>query len=75
VAGYLFGSEREAVKYENREYGYLDEEELRKLAHQEGDERLSAKDGIIHYLNQNRWSIIGKLTPAIFGMDKRFSLY
>ncbi|CAM0143013.1 Replication factor C, subunit RFC4 [Umbelopsis sp. WA50703] len=58
VAGYLFGSEREAVKYENREYGYLDEEELRKLAHQEGDERLSAKDGIIHYLNQNRWSII-----------------
>ncbi|KAG2183261.1 hypothetical protein INT43_006265 [Umbelopsis isabellina] len=58
VAGYLFGSERGARKYENAEYGYLDEEELRRLAHEEGGQSVSAKDGIIHYLNANRWSII-----------------
>lgn len=59
VAGYLFGSERDAVKYENVEYGYLDENELRALSKAEGTDRLSAKDSLVHYLNQNRWSIIG----------------
>lgn len=58
VAGYLFGSERNATKYENSQYGYLDEEELKALARAEGTERLSAKDSLIHYLNDNRWSII-----------------
>ncbi|KAI8576005.1 hypothetical protein K450DRAFT_258905 [Umbelopsis ramanniana AG] len=58
VAGYLFGSERDATKYENAEYGYLDEEELMKLAREDGGDRLTAKDSIVHYLNSNRWSII-----------------
>jgi len=58
IAGYLFGSERDATKYENAEYGYLDEEELMKLARADGGERLTAKDSIVHYLNSNRWSII-----------------
>ncbi|KAG2187266.1 hypothetical protein INT44_004951 [Umbelopsis vinacea] len=58
IAGYLFGSERDATKYENAEYGYLDEEELQKLAREDGGDRLSAKDSIVHYLNSNRWSII-----------------
>lgn len=73
VAGYLFGSERDARKYENAEYGYLDEEELWKLAHEEGGQRVTAKDGIIHYLNQNRWSIIGKCLLKN-ELNERFSL-
>lgn len=56
----MFGSERDATKYENAEYGYLDEEELMKLARADGGERLTAKDSIVHYLNSNRWSIIGE---------------
>lgn len=56
----MFGSERDATKYENAEYGYLDEEELKNLAKADGGERLTAKDSIIHYLNANRWSIIGE---------------
>lgn len=66
VAGYLFGSERDAVKYENVEYGYLDENELRALSKAEGTDRLSAKDSLVHYLNQNRWSIIGNDDYIIF---------
>ncbi|GAB5585655.1 Replication factor C [Umbelopsis nana] len=58
VAGYLFGSERDATKYENAQYGYMDEEQLKALARAEGTERLSAKDSLIRYLNDNRWSII-----------------
>jgi hypothetical protein len=63
-AGYLFGSERDATKYQNAQYGYLDEEELSALARDDGRERLTAKDSIIHYLNQNRWSIIGEFCPS-----------
>ena len=61
MAGYLFGSERAATQYENETLGYLDEQmyvELQRNEPSTGKKTTSEK--AMHYLNDNRWSVIGK---------------
>jgi hypothetical protein len=57
----LFASENAVSAYENRELGYMDEimfEELRQEI--KPVQNLSTFDKSLHYLNENRWSFIGK---------------
>lgn len=62
TAGFLFASDRAVTEYENRELGYTDEEMIGQLGQQRiPDEHLSTIDRSLRYLNDNRWSFIGKL--------------
>ena len=61
VAGYLFASDRAVSKYENDTLGYMDEEMYVQLQKNEEVVHTSASDKALRYLNDNRWSVIGKL--------------
>ncbi|KAI9029942.1 hypothetical protein CLU79DRAFT_733321 [Phycomyces nitens] len=60
-AGYLFASDRASSAYENRVLGYTDEEMLYSLNKRQNPNAspLSATDSVLHYLNDNRWTVIG----------------
>ena len=61
MAGYLFGSERAATQYENETLGYMDEQMYDELRRSETlTERKTTSEKALHYLNDNRWSVIGK---------------
>lgn len=57
VSGYLFASDRATSAYENANLGYTDEDLLMQL--HDGDDQVK-KTGFLAYLNENRWSVIGK---------------
>lgn len=61
AAGFLFASDRAVTEYENRELGYTDEEMIDNLRYQRPVKQLSTFDQSLEYLNENRWSVIGKL--------------
>ena len=58
VSGYLFASDRATSAYENANLGYTDEDLLMQLQH--GEDSQVKKTGFLAYLNENRWSVIGK---------------
>lgn len=61
TAGFLFASDSAVSQYENEVLGYADEEMLTILrSNRVSDENLSTFDRSLHYLNDNRWSFIGK---------------
>ncbi|KAG2223545.1 hypothetical protein INT45_000865 [Circinella minor] len=60
LAGYLFGSERAATRYENETLGYMDEQMFLELRRSEPTgEKKTTSEKALHYLNDNRWSVIG----------------
>ena len=63
TAGFLFASDSAVTKYENETLGYADEDMIRNLGERERipDEHLSSFDRSLRYLDDNRWSFIGKL--------------
>lgn len=62
VSGYLFASDRATSAYENANLGYTDEDLLMQL--HDGEEQ-AKKTGFLAYLNENRWSVIGKKNTGI----------
>jgi hypothetical protein len=61
TAGFLFASDSAVTAFENRELGYTDEDMLHQLRQNTiPDQNMSSFDRSIHYLNDNRWSFIGK---------------
>lgn len=58
MSGYLFASDRATSAYENANLGYTDEDLLMQLHHEEDGQ--VKKSGFLAYLNENRWSVIGK---------------
>ncbi|KAL0095713.1 hypothetical protein J3Q64DRAFT_1711262 [Phycomyces blakesleeanus] len=60
-AGYLFAADRASSAYENRVLGYTDEEMLTSLNRRQNPNAapLSTTDHVLHYLNDNRWTVIG----------------
>lgn len=61
-AGFLFASDSAVTKFENKVLGYTDEEMIEALRSERiPDEHLSSFDRSLRYLNDNRWSFIGKL--------------
>jgi hypothetical protein len=62
TAGFLFASDRAVTEYENRELGYADEEIIASLQQNRSPvKHLSTFDRSMTYLNDNRWSFIGKV--------------
>ncbi|KAI9258160.1 hypothetical protein BDA99DRAFT_515401 [Phascolomyces articulosus] len=60
LAGYLFGSERAATQYENETLGYMDEQMYIELQRNEPlIPKRTFSEKAMHYLNDNRWSVIG----------------
>ncbi|KAF7723635.1 hypothetical protein EC973_001777 [Apophysomyces ossiformis] len=61
VAGYLFGSDQATIAYENETLGYADEIMLEEMQKNKGRFQgpMSTTDQVLHYLNDNRWSVIG----------------
>ncbi|KAI9488834.1 hypothetical protein BDB00DRAFT_884703 [Zychaea mexicana] len=60
VAGYLFASDRATSQYENETLGYMDEAMYDHLQKSESVvEHKSSSDKALHYLNDNRWTVIG----------------
>jgi hypothetical protein len=60
-AGFLFGADRAVTGYENRELGYMDEEmfvDLQKARY--GKTPITKLDKALTFLNDNRWTVIGK---------------
>lgn len=62
TSGFLFGADRAVTAYENRELGYMDEEMYVDLQRARFDRPVphSAMDKALVYLNDNRWTVIGK---------------
>lgn len=62
TAGFLFAADKAVSKYEMDVLGYTDEDMLRELrSNRVPDEHLSTFDRSLRYLNDNRWSFIGKI--------------
>ncbi|MBM6386413.1 MAG: hypothetical protein JSY10_20870 [Paenibacillus sp.] len=62
AAGFLFAADKAVSKYEMDVLGYTDEDMLRELrSNRVPDEHLSTIDRSLRYLNDNRWSFIGKI--------------
>lgn len=59
TSGYLFSMDRASTAYENNLLGYADEYSL-----EQQQSSLVKADGFVdsalHYLNDNRWTVIGK---------------
>ncbi|KAI9498614.1 hypothetical protein BDB00DRAFT_798674 [Zychaea mexicana] len=59
-AGYLFGADRAATRYANKKLGYVDDDIIRDL---QSDANISepgdTKQRVAHFVNKNRWKIIG----------------
>lgn len=61
TAGFLFATDSAVTKFENDSLGYTDEEMIAQMASGRiPDEHLSSFDRSLRYLNDNRWSFIGK---------------
>ncbi|KAG0170237.1 hypothetical protein DFQ28_005045 [Apophysomyces sp. BC1034] len=61
LAGFLFGNDQATIAYENDTLGYADEIMLENMQKNKGRYQgpMSTTDSVLHYLNDNRWSVIG----------------
>lgn len=61
TAGYLFASDRASTAYENAVLGYTDELMVEELQNgKPAVQPVTLTDKALHYLNENRWTVIGK---------------
>ncbi|KAI8071657.1 hypothetical protein BC940DRAFT_269546 [Gongronella butleri] len=67
ATGFMFGADRAITRYTNRELGYMDEDmyvQLQRVKDVEHARQLTGVDKTLHFLNSNRWSVIGATWAA-----------
>lgn len=66
----MFASDRAVTEYENDVLGYTDEIMLEQLGKHQDTQHLSSFDKSLLYLNNNRWSFIGKFCVWFISVKK-----
>lgn len=66
----MFASDRAVTEYENDVLGYTDEIMLEQLGKHQDTQHLSSFDKSLLYLNNNRWSFIGKFVCGLYQLKR-----